>query len=125
MDASVEILYREVMGAGDDREAGNDGVVVTLSKWTTAHYDHRLTDHYVLTERVMVGGELAVDSAKIMLGCAAHYDPQMIRQAISQFDALVHAHPVLGVTVKFSDADIDAEEAAWRDQTNIADRRPM
>ena len=50
-EATYQILYREVIGAGDDDEAQEDnGIAVTLSYWQKGN-DWRVRNHYMLERK--------------------------------------------------------------------------
>ena len=84
----AEILYREVVGDGDDTEEGKNGIVVTLSHWTTTTDYAR--NHYLLESRVMIDRDLVVDECELYFFQAL---PKMIRKAVAKVDQLLELSP--------------------------------
>ncbi len=90
-----EILYREVIGAGNDTEANNpNGIVVTLSYWTRKS-NFNVPDHYLIQRIVMIDREIVVDDIQLVRPSRWRSvdDPAMIRRAIATMDELKELNP--------------------------------
>lgn len=91
-----KILYREVVGAGNDTEANNpNGIVVTLSYWDRER-NFNVPDHYLIQRIVMINREIVVDDIQLVRPSRRWRsvdDPAMIRRAIATMDELKELNP--------------------------------
>jgi hypothetical protein len=83
-----QILYREIIGAGDDNEHSifGSGIIVTLSYW---HSDDgwKAPSHYLLERKVMLDRQISVDDIQVFRAFIAKHD-KYIRRAIAEIDQL-------------------------------------
>ena len=92
-EATAQILYREVIGAGDDDENNNkeNGIAVTLTYWSSSTRDFRLHNHYMLERKVMLNRKFIVDD--ITMQIENHSHSVMIRKAVEMVDYLIEQIP--------------------------------
>ncbi len=100
--ATYEILYREIIGAGNDNEANTPhGIVVTLSRWSTANNAAwKVPDQFYLLQRtVMIDRDTVLDEIE-MIRNAWNKDSQLIRKAIFLVDQLKELNPEVEAAMK-------------------------
>ena len=93
MEATVEILYREIIGAGDDDEAQqSNGIAVTLTYWRVVNSDYRIRNHYMLERKVLINRRFVVDD--ITMQCEyINEHAKMSRKAVEMVDYLIEQNP--------------------------------
>lgn len=84
---NVRILYREIVGAGDDEESNEpNGILVTLSFFPSD--DWRAPAHYILHEVLMINRQYVTNNRALIVDQHWQSDSRMIRQAIKRMDEL-------------------------------------
>lgn len=91
-ESTYEVLYREIIGAGDDTEHSNkaSGIVVTLSYWNTL--DWKVPSHYLIERKVMLNREFVVDDIQVFRAYLTDHS-RYIRKAIADIDQLKELNP--------------------------------